>query len=208
MSESSAETKKRILESAKKEFLEKGFTNASLRTIASNAGLTTGAMYRHFKDKDDLFCSLVDQAVEVTTKAVMTADVATHSQFDTPFSKKHFEAETEVTTNLLDYIYDNFDCYTLLLTKSAGSKHENFLDEMCELYTKNCEKTFSWMYRQKFVPKKVDKMTIHVIASTLINAFAEIILHKMSRKNALAYIGNITEFFRFGSMHMMGVDCK
>ena len=59
MSESAAETKAKIIESAKKEFLEKGFMNASLRTIAANAGVTTGAMYRHFKDKDALFCALV-----------------------------------------------------------------------------------------------------------------------------------------------------
>ena len=38
MSETSADTKKKLLESAKKEFLEKGFMNASLRTIAANAG--------------------------------------------------------------------------------------------------------------------------------------------------------------------------
>ena len=63
MGEASAETKKKILDSAMAEFLDKGFMNASLRTIASNAGLTTGAMYRHFKDKDALFCALVDDAI-------------------------------------------------------------------------------------------------------------------------------------------------
>ena len=208
MSESSAETKKQILESAKKEFLEKGFMNASLRTIASNAGLTTGAMYRHFKDKDDLFCSLVDEAVDVTTKAVMMADVMNHKKFENPFSLEHFTAETETTEALLDYIYKNFDAFTLLLTKASGSKHENFLDEMCELYTKNCEKTFLWMYKQNYVPKKTDKMTMHVVASTFITSFAEIVLHKVPRKNAVAYINNITEFFRYGTMHILGVDLK
>ena len=62
MADASEETKSKILTSAKTEFLEKGFTNASLRTIAANAGLTTGAMYRHFKDKDALFCVLVSDA--------------------------------------------------------------------------------------------------------------------------------------------------
>ena len=70
MSDSTKETKQKILESAKKEFLEKGFSAASLRTIASNAGLTTGAMYRHFKDKDALFCALVDDAVDFVIKAI------------------------------------------------------------------------------------------------------------------------------------------
>ena len=38
----------RILECSKKEFLEKGFKNASLRVIAKEAGVTTGAIYGYF----------------------------------------------------------------------------------------------------------------------------------------------------------------
>ena len=74
MAESSLETKQKLLESAKKEFLEKGFMNASLRTIAANAGVTTGAMYRHFKDKDAFFCALVDDVIDYVTQMVMLAN--------------------------------------------------------------------------------------------------------------------------------------
>ena len=35
------ETKKKLLDSAKQEFLEKGYMKASLRTICKNAGVTT-----------------------------------------------------------------------------------------------------------------------------------------------------------------------
>ena len=37
-----------ILQSAKTEFLAHGFAGASLRTIATGANVTTGALYRHF----------------------------------------------------------------------------------------------------------------------------------------------------------------
>ena len=87
MSESAIETKSKILQSAKNEFLDKGFTNASLRTIASNAGVTTGAMYRHFKDKDALFCALVDDAIDVTVKTVSLADSAHRLDFGSPVSQ-------------------------------------------------------------------------------------------------------------------------
>ena len=117
MGESAAETKAKIIESAKKEFLEKGFMGANLRTIATNAGVTTGAMYRHFKDKDALFCALVDEAIEVTTKTVMMADVNTHSQFAPPASQEHHEEEQKAVKDLLDYLYANFD--KTFLTKSA-----------------------------------------------------------------------------------------
>ena len=208
MSESAAETKAKILESAKKEFLEKGFVNASLRTIASNAGLTTGAMYRHFKDKDALFCALVDQAIDFTTQTVMLADSSHHLDLDNLVSKEHFEQERESTNELLNFIFDNFDTFTLLLTKSAGSTHEHFQEEICELYTKNCEETFNWMYDNHISSKKVDTMTVHFIASTVINAFVEIITHKMSKETAMQYIDNIEAFTRYGMMHMMGISCK
>jgi AcrR family transcriptional regulator len=208
MSDASAETKKKILDSAMTEFLEKGFMNASLRTIASNAGLTTGAMYRHFKDKDALFCALVDGAIEVATKTVMMADVSHHLDLHALGSKEHFEEENKQTNDLLNYIFDNFDAFTLLLTKSAGSTHEHFQEEICDLYTKNCEQLFNWMYKNQLSTKKIDKMTAHFIASTVINAFMEIITHKMSKKAAFQYMENIMEFTRFGMIHMLGIPCE
>lgn len=207
MGEASAETKKKILDSAMAEFLDKGFMNASLRTIASNAGLTTGAMYRHFKDKDALFCALVDDAIAFATKAVMMADSAHHMDLDNLGTEEHFEEENRQTNELLNYIFDNFDAFTLLLTKGAGSTHEHFQEEICDLYTKNCEQTFNMMFRKQISTKKIDKMTTHFIASTVINAFMEIITHKMTKKAAFQYIENIVAFTRYGMMHMIGFPC-
>ena len=207
MNESAIETKKKILESAMAEFLEKGFMNASLRTIASNAGLTTGAMYRHFKDKDALFCALVDEAIDFTTKTVMLADSAHHMDLDNLVSQEHFEEENRQTNELLTYIFDNFDALTLPLTKASRSTHEHFQEEICDLYTKNCEQTFNWMFKNQISTKKIDKMTVHFIASTVINAFVEIITHKMTKKAAFQYIENIEEFTRYGMMHMIGIPC-
>ena len=43
----------RIMESAKEEFLQKGFLDASLQEICKNAGVTTGALYKRFKGKEE-----------------------------------------------------------------------------------------------------------------------------------------------------------
>ena len=40
-----------VLACAKKEFLEKGYTDASLRTIAQEAGTSTSSIYTRFKDR-------------------------------------------------------------------------------------------------------------------------------------------------------------
>ena len=52
-----------ILCHAKNEFLEKGFEDASLRTIAQNAGVSTSTIYTRYSDKAGLFNFLVDKAV-------------------------------------------------------------------------------------------------------------------------------------------------
>ena len=54
----------RIFESARKEFLANGFERASLKAICEGAGVTTGALYKRYKGKEDLFCAVVDQTVK------------------------------------------------------------------------------------------------------------------------------------------------
>lgn len=52
----------RILVCAKKEFLQMGFAEASLRVIASEAQTTTGSIYTRFGDKQGLFEAIVGTA--------------------------------------------------------------------------------------------------------------------------------------------------
>ena len=73
------ETRKKLQESAMQEFLEKGFMKASLRSICKNAGVTTGALYFFFQDKDDLFASLVKEPL-ANVYAVMEQHFADEKQ--------------------------------------------------------------------------------------------------------------------------------
>lgn len=53
------ETRHRILDVAEHVFSERGVTRTSLADIAKAANVTRGAIYWHFADKADLFCSMV-----------------------------------------------------------------------------------------------------------------------------------------------------
>lgn len=52
-----------ILGAAAEEFGEKGFAAASYNRIIERAGISKGAMYYYFADKDDLFRTLLESAV-------------------------------------------------------------------------------------------------------------------------------------------------
>ncbi|AOT71611.1 TetR/AcrR family transcriptional regulator [Geosporobacter ferrireducens] len=51
-----------IHQSALVEFQEKGFKNASMRSIAERGGMTVGNLYRYFNSKEDLFYAVISPA--------------------------------------------------------------------------------------------------------------------------------------------------
>src|SRR5947199_3879695 len=51
-------TRAKLLEAARSLIREKGHENTTLEEIAERAGMTTGAIYGNFKNRDELFISL------------------------------------------------------------------------------------------------------------------------------------------------------
>ena len=67
-----AATRERILAAAERLFAERGFAGVSMPAIAAAAGITAGAIYKHFESKEQLFFWIVRRAVEAaptTTEA-------------------------------------------------------------------------------------------------------------------------------------------
>lgn len=59
-----AETRDRIIQEARSLFAEKGYEGTTTAEIARMAGISEGAIYRHFKDKKELFIGCVAPVVE------------------------------------------------------------------------------------------------------------------------------------------------
>src|SRR5690606_41278730 len=54
-------TREAILDAAEEVFIENGVSRATLEQIARRAGVTRGAVYWHFKDKNDLFTAMINR---------------------------------------------------------------------------------------------------------------------------------------------------
>ncbi|RMX05632.1 TetR family transcriptional regulator [Corticibacter populi] len=59
--EEALETRNQILDAAERLFQQQGVSRTSLQAIASEAGITRGAIYWHFKDKADLFNAMMER---------------------------------------------------------------------------------------------------------------------------------------------------
>lgn len=63
--------RERLLDAALAEFQERGYAGTSLQAVARRAGLTKGAIYWSFRDKQDLFFSLVEERLDVPLRGLM-----------------------------------------------------------------------------------------------------------------------------------------
>ena len=102
------ETQRKILEVGKKEFLAKGFKDASLRGIVKEAGFTQGAFYGYYPDKAALFDALVSEAADGLVEQFKAAQEA---HFDLIPAERTIDSRrlsTEYLRYFLGYIYDHF----------------------------------------------------------------------------------------------------
>lgn len=66
----SEHTRQQIIETATRLFAGKGFYGTSIYDLTQAVGLTKGALYHHFKDKDDLFFAVVESVRSIWEKSV------------------------------------------------------------------------------------------------------------------------------------------
>jgi AcrR family transcriptional regulator len=70
-------TRERILASAARLFAENGFEGSSMPAIAKAAGITAGAIYKHFKSKGELLLEVVKRSFESTPLFMQNSAAAT-----------------------------------------------------------------------------------------------------------------------------------
>ena len=72
------DTRRRLLEAARRVFLKRGWAATSLEMIVREAGLTKGAVYSRFRSKADLFLALLDERIAERIADIQTVAVAEH----------------------------------------------------------------------------------------------------------------------------------
>lgn len=185
----------RIIEAAKKEFLEKGYSNASLRRIASEAGITTGALFRRYKSKDDLFCSLTQCIVEETDQAFKELKPMYYSAVDMNGMSKAMQAEAETTLHIL---FDHYTAAALLLCKSEGSSAAGFFDEITSRKIEESDRFFGNF------PKSEDlKHAFEVLLTVQFDMYRQILKNGYTKQEAENCMQILNKFINGGWISIM-----
>lgn len=111
------EVKNNIINAAVEEFLVSGYENSSMRTIASNAGITVGNIYSYFNSKEALFTAIVSPAVS-RIKGLILMKLSTNNVITRT-------SAMEVTNQIRNVFLNNRQEFLILMNSAKGSKYEN-----------------------------------------------------------------------------------
>lgn len=119
------EIDERIRQCAQEEFGEKGYVAASLRVICSRAGVTTGALYKRYAGKEELFAALVEPAIADLEGVIMRKAAAPETLSDDDLVRA-WDMNVPFMERWFGFLYARYDALRLLLTRSEGSKYAGF----------------------------------------------------------------------------------
>ncbi len=191
-----------IIEAATAEFLEYGFKDASLRRIASAAGMSASGLYKHFASKEEMFSALVEPVYEglfdLFRREMHDQELCIEAGDLSCWDTGH-DARLAIA-----YIYDHLDAFRLIICRSQGTKYENFLHDLAVLEE---EMTLSFMKLLKSRGVKINEFSekeLHLLTTANVNAVFQTVEHEFTREDAMHYADTLDRFFSVGWREFFG----
>lgn len=194
MSTKAEDTEKNILNTARKHFLKDGFSGASLRNIVKDAGLTTGAFYKYYPTKEALFDALTDPYIEhiyqiydrvVEEFEKLSAKEQTSNMSDT---------SGDGMDQMIDYIYEHYDNFRLLLKCGDSGKFETFIHNMVDREMRSSLEYVKKMKEDGIEIPIVGESLMHMIYTGFFSSIFQIIEHDIDKEIAKRNVHKLREF--------------
>ena len=188
-------THTRILESGKKMFLRNGYERTNLRDLCGEAGVTTGAFYRHFKDKEALFSALVEPAVKSIQD---TYETAADECFHCLSMGNTEDISAETIEAFVRIIYAHFDEFKLLLCCADGTPYINFTDRLVERELQDTHRMYEFLDKKHIKYSRIDGKKLHMLIHSYFSCIFETVLHDYTQDETLEVVHTLAEFFSAG----------
>lgn len=194
MATKAEETQRNILETAKTHFLSDGLTGASLRNIVKDAGLTTGAFYKYYPTKEALFNALTDPYLEHIYE-IYDQVIAEFEKLSADDQTKNMASiSDEGMEEMLNYVYDHYDNFKLLLKCGDSGKYEDFIHGMVAREIKSSHRYLEKMKEEGVEVPVVDDSLMHMIYTGFFSSIFQIIEHDIDRITAKENIKQLKQF--------------
>lgn len=185
----------RLLEAAKEEFLKKGFEASSVREIAEKAETSPRAIYTRFENKAALFDAIVKNA-EKEFKQIFAEE---KEKF---YKGKYKNSKETYYVKMIEYAYKHEEEFLLILTKSKGTKYENFTKQLAQDDIKGLKAVLNNSAIKEFFPTIKNEATVLSFIENITYSFYDNLFSPLVKKepleNAKEYVCLITSFYFSG----------
>lgn len=170
----------RLIQSAREEFTKNGFIKADLKTICDNAGVTTGAVYKRYKGKEELFLAVVKDTADTLDSYVAVRKNMDFSEMTDKEVRDTWDMNEEYMLDLFRNLWKMRDDFILLLEKSAGTIYENYSHEFALKMTDAYMQYYLEAKKRGLAKAVISKEEMHVLCTSFWTAIFEPFVHKMT----------------------------
>ena len=172
----------RLIQSAREEFIKKGFLKADLKTICDNAGVTTGAVYKRYKGKEELFCAVVKDTADTLDSFVALRTEMDFSGMTDKEIRDTWIMNEKFMLDLFRMLWKIRVDFVLLLEQSAGTCYENYGHKFALRMTDAYMQYYQEAKKRGLVKADISKTEMHVLCTSFWSAIYEPFVHKMTWK--------------------------
>ena len=187
----------RLLSAAKDEFLKNGYEAASLTEICSNAGVTTGALYKRFSGKEDLFSALVADTIRDMEDYALTIEKSDISALSDKELYDSFSLLPGANRSWLRFLYERREKLTLLIRCSAGTKYGSFHHDWADKMNRLDYKFYQEAQRRGMTSKEISIDELHVLTYSVWGLFYEPFFYDFTWEQLETHAEIITDFINW-----------
>ena len=193
----------RLLASAQAEFMKHGFLKAELKTICENAGITTGAVYKRYKGKEDLFCAVVEDIARELTEFVESRSDMDFSALSDDEIYASWLMSYEAMIPLFRLLNDHRDTFPLLIDKAAGTRYEDFSHEYVTKMSYAYEQYYTEARKRGLAEAEVTREEFHALLSSFWTCICEPFIHGMPWEQIEQHCRIVCRFFNWRNVILL-----
>ena len=164
-------------------------------------------MYFFFEGKEDLFAAIVEPPLKELTEVLTQHFINDTATMSTPGFLEQYSLSDDknheiLVVSLVHHLYQNYDAFMLLLTKSQGSRFENCVDSLVDLIEKSYKEMADKMAEQN--PEyQVNEYMRHWFTHMNVDAFIHLLTHETDEQMAVRHMQPIMDYLVKGWMEMI-----
>ena len=167
----------RIMDSAREEFRTLGFEQASLKSICQRAGVTTGALYKRYAGKEELFRAVVADTVADLDAVYEERTAVPASALSDEDLIRAWYMDEEYMLWWFRFLNERRDGFVLLLTGAEGTAYANFQHDWVEVLTKATSAFLAEAQRRGICRTDVGPEELHILLSAFWTTIYEPFIH-------------------------------